>query len=512
MCGFAGFYIKRNKFTAEKLAEQASLALRSRGTQISSRIGRSNAFVYARLPTDDIFNESLGIIPAEENFFLYNGILYNLEELVSEFNLSECLQSSDTATLQSGFMLYGKKFLSRCRGMFAFACIYNNEIVLARDTIGIKPLYYVYENDVFAFASEIKALTPLSPKRIYEVEPGQIIKYDIINHKLTKERFRYIQDSKYHGTEQLESRLLESLILPTQRYLSQSPNLKIGLMLSGGLDSSVLLTLLHKHLKPKEFRRVTAFCVSLNDAHDHIYAKRIAKRYKIKLIVIMPDSEKISVKKLDSIVRQTESPYARVAKVALLQDVVAARMQAMGIHVAISGEGADEIFYGYRKFIDGKSSIEIQKIYDKFFKKIFYRSLLQRLDRVFARRQIEARVPFLDQAIVELAGKIPANKKVAYAGNRLITKKTLREFAQFINVPKYIVEREKTTMTQGATSQANSEDPDGYLELYFQRNYRNSFSLAVQKAYMQHYSSGDLDILTGKKNFNLRNYELRLNK
>jgi asparagine synthase (glutamine-hydrolysing) len=508
MCGILGVEQKKNE-VSEKLFSEALLSIRNRGKKVYIYSPSASArYAYMRLPTDglrspvekSIQNETLPIL-------LYNGILNNVDELKRLFKIKLTNIDSDYELLKQGLGISSETFLPHCRGMFAFAYITENKILLGRDTIGIKPLYYIFDGDVFAFASEMKALMLYKPKRIFEVKPGEIIVFDRVRFSLQKKLFHYQVKKK---SSSLETLLYQSLIVPTRRYLAQSEK-PMGFLLSGGLDSSVLCAFLHAYLKKSELKRIHYFCVGITDADDRKYALLLEKKYHLNLELIYPKSSEKSLNVLEKMIYKVESSYSRVIKVALLQDELAKVIAKKGIEVVISGEGADELFYGYRKFIDGLTLPQIHTVYKKFFDTIFYRTLLQRLDRTFAQRCIEGRVPFLDQAIVAYAESIPNSKKVTSDTDGIQTKIPLRILAKKLGLPIPIVERKKTTMTLGATLQENKEDEDGYLELFFKKKTGGQSTSLIKKLYNLHFSRNGNDILEDSKT-DLRQQEINMVK
>jgi asparagine synthetase B (glutamine-hydrolysing) len=142
---------------------------------------------------------------------------------------------------------------------------------------------------------------------------------------------------------------------------------------------------------------------------------------------------------------------------------------------------------------------------------MFPQTLLQRLDRVFARQCIEGRVPFLDQDLIAYAMRLPANKKILRTETTLVVKAPLRKLARALGVPQEIADREKMPMLHGSTTQANTEDESGFLEEYCKKKFRMSCSELVEKTYMELYGhTKTVDRLTGTDTFDMRAKELSL--
>lgn len=510
MCGITGIIYKNQKINTpiDALFAHSLDTIANRGEKkIIYKLSDTERYGYMRLPTDGLAAQDHQDIKTEVSpLLLYNGILNN----VSELNIDA--QLNDHQVFRNGLQTQGINFLKNCRGMFAGAYIENEKIILFRDTIGIKPLYYFIDTKRFAFASEIKALLPYKPKQILEVLPGQIIELNLSHFKIKKKTFSYQYQNQLstNHTQKLETLLHESLIIPTERYLAQSSK-KIGLLLSGGLDSSILLALLDKYIPAHNKQRIVCFCVGLPESEDTQYAQKVAQFFNLPIHILKPPSEQQCAAQLKQMIYKTESPYARVVKVAFLQEKIANKAKRLGIDVVISGEGADELFYGYRKFIDNVPTKRIENIYTTFFETMFYKTLLQRLDRIFAQKCIEARVPFLDQEFVAYAKSLNTAEKISRNKTELSTKIPLRRLAQKLGLPTEVYTRPKTTMTLGATMQENKEDPEGYLELFFKKKYRTEIGIAVKKQYLQLFGRKGNDILKDG-HIDLRKKELLLTK
>jgi asparagine synthetase B (glutamine-hydrolysing) len=493
MCGIIGF-ISKSENSVKDVFDTNYQSILDRGRYFKKVELPYESYGYVRLPTDAIEVRSIDEIQKLQNsYLLYNGLITNTEDLCKLFFLPDEIMQSDTQCLHHGFSSYNVAFLSHCRGMFAFAHITQESITLVRDTIGIKPLYYVNTEQIFGFCSEIKGLKNLMNAQVYETLPGEIITYHKKTKRIIKGIFSYDSYKRYQKTD-LKKCLIESVVVPTRRYLLQSNKKNVAILLSGGVDSSLLLGLLAQNLSQEEKKRVIGFCVGLTDAPDTIIAHKLASSLQIKLIHVLPFSEKEALEKIPEIVYKVESIHARVARVALLQDALAKKIKEMGIEVVLSGEGADELFYGYERFINGLQKEQIQIMFTYFFHNVFCYTLLQRYERIFAKQQIEGRVPFLDQELVELAKQFTVEEKIQQFSQQVLSKIPIRLLAKEIGLPEYVYDRPKIKMTVGATKKINEDSEEGYLEAYIQQKRKMTFSHFVQEIY-RHYFSFSVDLL-----------------
>lgn len=489
MCGFIGFLDgQKNK------EEEFTLGLKeieARGITSYVLKQEDGKYGYCRLPTDDINNASLSELGSIENsVLLFNGLITNVDYLADKFELSEDARRSDRICLHEGLIKNGANFLKSCRGMFAIAFINQYGVTLARDTIGIKPLYY---SEGFAFSSEIKGLRHLKTN-VFEVLPGEIVHYNKKTSEITKEIFQFEAYENFTKAD-LKKSLEQSIVSPTKRYLEQSPHKKIAILLSGGLDSSIVGQFLANALRKDQLKRVVAFCIGEDDAPDISNATKLAKHLGVKLIRVSPYSAEESLEKLQDITFQVESPLSRVVKVALLYDALAKAIKKNNIDIVIGGEGADELFFGYHRFIDKLKYHQSSELFKLFFEGVFYYSLLQRFERIFARHQIEGRVPYLDQEVAELSRRYAASEKIIHSELGHESKLPLRLLGKEIGLPAYIYNREKEKMTAGATNKENSSSEIGYLEQEAKNIKNMTFAELVRDSYSQYFFHQSDDLL-----------------
>lgn len=455
MCGI--FWIHKKNLEILSSEKEYFSHIQHRG-EINSYIQEEDLYIgYTRLPTDDIYNNSLDY-PKD---FFYNGIITNVEDLHWLFNLCEISKSSDTMTLREWFQKYKWDFLCHVRWMYAFACLESTNIYLVRDTIGIKPMYYWVKDGVFAFASESKAL--LFCDTIYELLPGEILKYQRKEWIYTITNFQYTSYKNYAANQNdLIKCFQESYIKSTKRYISHWK--KVALLLSWWIDSVLLYQLLHVYA-PEICDSINIYVLATDNSDDKKKALEYSKYLQKNLQIVNLDSAEKSYSDLEKIVYIMDSPIPRVVKVWLLQKKLAERIKQDGIDVVISWEWADELFFGYKRFYKDKSAGESERLFYNFFKNIFFHTLLQRLDRAFSYHTIEARVPFLDQELIEIAKKYSFSQKVGVYWSTFTQKIPLRMLWKHLWVPESLFMREKVKMTLWVTSKKNTQkDIHWYLE------------------------------------------------
>ncbi len=305
---------------------------------------------------------------------IFNGEIYNYrelkEELIKEGYTFET--TGDTEVLLQAYDRYGSAFLNKLNGFFALA-IYDakeKQLLLARDRYGIKPLLYFSSEKTFLFASEMKALMSFDiPKELdhssiytylqlnYIPEPHSVFKevkklepghYMLINaqnkvQKIPFYQMNYPAESGYadYSYEDAQSKLLELLNTSVeQRLLSDVP---IGTFLSGGIDSSLITAIAAQKVK-----NLNTFSIGFkDDPHfdESAYAQMVAKKYNTN-----HHQFQLSRKDLLSSLHQTleyiDEPFADSSALAVN---ALSKETAKHVKVALSGDGADELFAGYRK-------------------------------------------------------------------------------------------------------------------------------------------------------------------
>jgi asparagine synthase (glutamine-hydrolysing) len=305
----------------------------------------------------------------------YNGELYNYKELRAELASrgASFVTSSDTEVVLEAWRHWGPASLPRFRGMFAFALAdeTTGELFLARDPLGIKPLFYLRRGRGALFASELKALVSAVGPEL-RIEPGALVASML--YYWVPEQFCAIKGVRKlpagswarftpDGREHLEhywrvadvAREAEGSAPPDLgRVIEESvaahlvADVPVSSFLSGGLDSSIITVLAHRAAQEIDaytitFRPEDQRLEAMPD--DAIYARKVAARYGVKLheIEISPDI----VDLLPRMVDMLDEPIGDPAAINTLLMCQAARDR--GVKVILSGMGADELFGGYRK-------------------------------------------------------------------------------------------------------------------------------------------------------------------
>jgi len=397
MCGIVG----STGFTSEKIIKKMCRTLRHRGPDSEGYyIGDNIALGMRRLKIIDletgdqpIFNDDKSIVT------VFNGEIYNYEQLRNNLiKIGISLKTkSDTETIVYLYQQYGDEFVNYLRGMFAIA-IWDKKkkrLVLARDRMGIKPLYYYYNNGKLIFSSEIKSIlcspdvskeldfialhhyltfgyipAPLSIfKNIYKVLPGHLLIYEdqtIHSKKYWDIRNNDINNDDFDNQKEIEQKLIE--LIEESIRLHMISDVPVGAFLSGGLDSGSIVALASKLSK----RPIKTFSIGFDDDYlnELDNARLLAKMYKTDHSEFIVGPTDIDV--LEDIMYYYDEPFADSSAI---PTYFVSKFASNYVKVALSGDGGDEIFAGYGNYKADKIGQVLNKLpislNNKFIQSIF---------------------------------------------------------------------------------------------------------------------------------------------
>lgn len=432
MCGICGSYHS----TKETPVRLMVAALAHRGPDGQGVRGYPNAVLgHTRLA---IIDPASGHQPmeVEGSGLVFNGEIYNFRQLRHDDLAGEDVRTnSDTEVLLRLYRKLGPAAVDKLDGMFAFAIVHQGDLFLARDPLGIKPLYYGWQDEVFHFASEIKALAPIC-EEIREFPAG-----NWFHSRLGWNQYYGIgtEIRDFYGHEDDAMREYRSVLARavTKRLIADVP---VGVSLSGGLDSSIVAW-----LATREHPHIETFAVGMEGGQDLPAARLVAKTLQTvhhELVYTEDDM----VQALPEVLRHLESFDPALVRSAI-PNYFLARLAATRVKVMLTGEGADELFAGY-DYMDqyakpGDLARELIIV-----TKALHNTNLQRADRMGMAHGLEARVPFLDRESVAVALGVPAQWKLH---EHRVPKAFLRKaFAG--ELPDGIINRPKLKFSAGTGS------------------------------------------------------------
>jgi asparagine synthase (glutamine-hydrolysing) len=388
MCGISGYWgdLPAGKAIALLQAMNASLAHRGpdgEGLWIGPQVG----FAHRRLAIIDIASGAQPMASADGRYrIIFNGEIYNHRPMRDELTKVgyKFLTRSDTEVIPAAIDWWGiEDGLSKLRGMFAFALydLQDNSLLMARDPFGIKPLYVGYAPGLILFSSEPKAMltydglnrrgdpialldffalgAALSPRTcwsaIRELEPGSWL--------------RFTPEGESHGrfwdwscamgeplTEEEAIEQLESVLTDSLRVHLES-DVPVAAFLSGGIDSSLLVALLSRHLVPA----LHTFNVGFDEVEydESVHARAVASRYGTKHHESRILTGEGTPELFQSIVEQYDQPFGDSS---CLPTWIICKEMAQHTKVVISGDGGDEMFGGYPRYVTALQLAALGKI------------------------------------------------------------------------------------------------------------------------------------------------------
>lgn len=396
MCGIAGIYcssIASNKDNFHHFLKEMGKSIYHRGPDSDGVWLHSKhpmGFVHRRLSILDLSETGAQpMVSSNQRFVItFNGEIYNFQQIKDELLKSGASfrGSSDTEVLLEAIVYFGlEKTLKLINGMFAFALWDNeeDELILVRDHVGQKPLYFGWIGNSFAFASELKAIkgiphfkkvinpnavqlffkynyipTPYSIYQdIFKLAPGSYIKLSLENlHNMNSmdvfNSFQYYWKAKDHFlSENLHSKSEEELTEDLEELLSQVlkeqmfTDVPYGAFLSGGIDSSLTTALMQK----QSSKPIKTFSIGFNekDFNEAHHAKSVADHLgtdHTELYLTSKDSYEV----IPSLAKMYDEPFSDSSQIPTF---LVSKLARKDVTVCLSGDGGDELFAGYNRYL-----------------------------------------------------------------------------------------------------------------------------------------------------------------
>lgn len=377
MCGIV--VLKSLDQNAEKFKsnlENAVLALNKRGpNQQASYFHKNIALGHARLSILDL--SEAGKQPMQDASGRYtiafNGEVYNFREIAKKLKVKgvQFKSETDTEVLLYAYIHFGADAVKMFNGFFALV-IYDNQeesLFVARDRYGIKPLLMYRDASIIAFASEMKALMQLPIKRelnrpalkaylqlnyipaplsilkgVEKIEPGTFLNISKLGEIVPAAYYSIPEETEErYNYEEAKAKLLQLMEESVQKRLIA--DVPLGAFLSGGIDSSVIVALASRHTK-----QLNTFSIGYKDEaffDETKYANLVAKKYNTNHTVFSLSNADL-YENLDQILNYIDEPFADSSAIAVN---ILSQKTKQHVTVALSGDGADEIFSGYNKHL-----------------------------------------------------------------------------------------------------------------------------------------------------------------
>ncbi|MBN1188781.1 MAG: asparagine synthase B [Dehalococcoidales bacterium] len=384
-----------------------------------------------------------------------NGEIYNFRKLRSKLTDKYLFTTdSDTETILHLYQEKGPACVNELDGMFAFAIFDGDNFILARDPIGIKPLYYGYVDSKLYFASELGAMTLAGVEEVYEFPSGHY--YTPGEGFVPYYKIPPIQDDILTDVDEACRLIRETFIEAVKKRLLADKEIHVGSFCSGGLDSSLVAA-----IAADEIPHLHTFVVGMKDHNgvesDDLKASRIAAKHIGSTHHELIFTEEEYYEALPTVIKKLESYDPSLVRCAV-PCYFTCKLAAEYVTVVLTGEGADELFTGYH-YMKHQAMNTLNKEARRCIGTL-HNINLQRADRMGMYFSLELRVPFLDTAMVDLSMKIPPVLKIRESqqvGDK-IEKWILRQAFQDTGyLPDDILWRYKVQYTQGAGCESLGE-------------------------------------------------------
>lgn len=497
MCGIVGiFNVKTPTEAIRTKALKMSAKIRHRGPDWSGiYTGKTAILCHERLA---IVDPESGRQPLRSDdgaqILAVNGEIYNHQDIRQRFQGKYQFQTqSDCEVILPLYKEKGTAFLDDLNGIFAFA-LYDEEkddFLIARDPIGVIPLYIGYDDDGTVYvASELKALEgqceryePFLPGHYYLGSEGKMVRWykrdwfsydnvknntaaDLLPHtsgaetagagamangagaKMGEESANVDANADYRSCVQVVKTALEAAV--KRQLMCDVP---YGVLLSGGLDSSVISAVAEKYSAMRVesgdeqrawWPRLHSFAVGLKGSPDLKKAKEVADfigtvHHEINYTI------QEGLDAIRDVIYYTETYDVTTVRASTPMYLLARYIKSMGIKMVLSGEGADEVFGGYLYFHKAPNAQAFHEETVRKLSKLHYYDCL-RANKSLAAWGVEGRVPFLDKEFLDVAMRL--NPKYKMCPGHEIEKKIVREgFADML--PKSVAWRQKEQFSDG---------------------------------------------------------------
>jgi asparagine synthase (glutamine-hydrolysing) len=426
MCGIF-YYRRKNAIINENaMVERSFKTIQHRGPDMSGIRKMENekdvtSFVgFHRLCINDIsvkgnqpFWRKTKIL---DDFVICNGEIYNHKFIEDRYKISvestsDCeflleYISSNVTSLTNTF-----RFID---GVFAIVCKVGNKLIIARDRYGVKPLFFSVTNDYILIASEAKAFEMFPSLTVAELLPASYLVFNTDTHFITEYNTYYrphLNSFSCNNTKFFERCVKDKLTNAVSKRLMSDRS--ISCLLSGGLDSSLIASILSKILKGKG-QKLNTFTIGFPDSTDVKYARKVAEFLGTEHHEYII-SYKDALKRLPDIVYAIETYDITTVRASTPMFLLCEYISKFQNPVVLSGEGSDEVFAGYLYFHNAPSATELNNETLSLITNL-YRYDVLRADRCTSGNGLDLREPFLDKNLIDFMCSIDPSYKAPING------------------------------------------------------------------------------------------------
>jgi asparagine synthase (glutamine-hydrolysing) len=501
MCGIFSIINHQSEYLSENVVRSAFECGKSRGPEYSTieYYDKWDSIIgFHRLAINGLNSESNQPIIIDDIALICNGEIYNYKKLYKMMDIIPHTQS-DCEVIIHLYKKYGiEQTLRMIDGVFTFVLYTQNEYIIARDPYGVRPLYFIDDtnnvNGMYIVGSELKSLIKLkeqlSHAKIEQFKPGHYIqlsklhfngmnnKFNSMNNKFNgmNNKFNSMNDKfnsmnnklnyiKYHSLSssirtvsydehEYENKLndiYESLKLAVYKRCETTER-PIACLLSGGLDSSLIASIVNMYMWEYDLPPVETYSIGLLNSEDVKYARIVAEHIGSKHTEVIV-TEKDMISAIPQVIYAIESYDTTTVRASignyLIGKYISEHSEAK---VIFNGDGSDEICGGYLYMNKCPDNIEFDKETIRLLSEIYLFDV-QRSDRSISSNGLEPRTPFLDKHFVNTYLSIP----VEHRRHQIIEKFMLREaFSGTHLLPDEIIWRKKEAFSDGVSNHGRS--------------------------------------------------------
>ena len=463
MCGI--FSIFENEFDSE-IVQTAFAMGKQRGPEFSKMLEFQNTILgFHRLAINGLDEASNQPFFIDNIVLICNGEIYNYKKLLNDNSITPHT-NSDCEVIIHMYLLYGIHCaLASLDGVFAFVLLdlNINKVFIARDPIGVRPLYSLKGKST-AFASEIKSLIDLqydSHSTIQHFKPGTyteilLQQFKIINSRENIPYFLLLPPCSfvdYLSDYNILQTLRRNLIRSVEKRVLNSDR-PIACLLSGGLDSSLITTLVHKISEKNRTKPLETYSIGIEGSEDILNARIVASFLKTNHHeVILSEDEFFDA--IPDVIFKIESYDVTTVRASIGNYLIANHIaNNSDAKVIFNGDGSDELFGGYLYMKNSPSPYEFDKETRRLLQEIHMFDLL-RSDKSISSNGLEPRTPFLDKNLVQFYMSLPNKVKFDYHKNG--GKYMLRKAFEYDEIlPDKILWRKKEAFSDGVSKHDRS--------------------------------------------------------
>lgn len=370
--------------------------------------------------------------------------------------------------LQKNYLDGVTKIAEKFDGDFVFVIAENGQIIAGRDSLGVRPLYYGENLNFAALASQRKALWTVGIEKAKSFPPGHIA---IVNSN--RFQFKPVKTLTYSKPRKIT---IQNAVVNAQKLLQKSIQKRIlglkeaAVAFSGGLDSSIIA-----FLAEKSMYNIQLLHVSLPNQPEIEDAKKAAEALGLPLHVFLYDEDAVE-RILPKILRIIEESNPLQVSIAIPVYWVAEKTAEMGLKALFAGQGADELFGGYKKYVQSYQKHGREKVYQIIFDDIaeMHEINFERDFKICDFHGVELRLPFATYEIANFVSRLSPELKIIPSENWL-RKLVLRYVAKNLGLPSFIIEKPKKAV-QYATGVSRTLEKIAHreglsLEAYLHRTF-----------------------------------------